>query len=97
MALQPFVGPWPPFRFLNLHTVGWTPWTRVQPVTRPLPNTEQHKHRIHAQRHPCFEWDSKPTTPVFEQAEIVHALDRAASVIGIKGFLPFEIEARLKY
>jgi hypothetical protein len=30
-------GPWPLFLFLNLHTVGRTPWTGDFPVARPLP------------------------------------------------------------
>jgi hypothetical protein len=39
-------GPWPHFQFRNLsYTVGRTPWTGDQPVARPLPNPEQHKHR----------------------------------------------------
>jgi hypothetical protein len=29
--------PWPLFQFLNLYTVGRTPWEGDQPVTRPLP------------------------------------------------------------
>jgi hypothetical protein len=37
MALQPFVGPWPHSEFINLYTVGKTPWRRDQPVARPLP------------------------------------------------------------
>jgi hypothetical protein len=32
MGLQPFVGPWLLFQFLNLLTVGRTPWTGDQPV-----------------------------------------------------------------
>jgi hypothetical protein len=28
------------FQFLNLYTVGRTPWTGVQPVARPLPTHE---------------------------------------------------------
>jgi hypothetical protein len=37
MTLQPFVGSWPPFQFLDLFTqsVG-DPWTGNQPVSRPL-------------------------------------------------------------
>jgi hypothetical protein len=30
-------GPWPLFHFLNPYIVGRTPWTRDQPVARPLP------------------------------------------------------------
>jgi hypothetical protein len=36
VALQPF-GLWPLFQFLNLYTVGRTPWTGDQRVARPLP------------------------------------------------------------
>jgi hypothetical protein len=48
-------GPWPPFQFLNLYTVGRTPWTWNQPFVRPLPT-----HKIKAHRHPCLEWDLNP-------------------------------------
>jgi hypothetical protein len=38
MALQPFVGPWPLFQFLNIfYTVGKMPWMSDQSVARPLP------------------------------------------------------------
>jgi hypothetical protein len=45
--------PWPLFQFLNLYTVGRTPWTGDQPVARPLPThrttqTEQTHTDIHA-------------------------------------------------
>jgi hypothetical protein len=43
------------FQFLNLYTVGRTPWTGDQPVARRLPT-----RRISAHRHPCLEWDSDP-------------------------------------
>jgi hypothetical protein len=71
MALQPFVRPWPLFQFFNLYTVGRTPWTGDQPVARPLP-----KHRLNAQSMPRVGLET--TTPVFERAKTVHALDRAA-------------------
>jgi hypothetical protein len=32
------------FSFLNLHTVGKTPWTGEQHVARPLPTQTQNKH-----------------------------------------------------
>jgi hypothetical protein len=44
-------------------------------------HTEQNKHRKNAHRHPCHEWDSNP---LFEREKGVRALDRAATVIGIK-------------
>jgi hypothetical protein len=37
VALQPFVGAWPLFQFLDFYTVGRTPWTADQSVARPLP------------------------------------------------------------
>jgi hypothetical protein len=61
MALQPFVGPWPIFQFRNVYTVGRTPWTGDQPVTRPLPThttTQTQFKRTH--RHTCLEWDLNP-------------------------------------
>jgi hypothetical protein len=71
-----FVGPWLLFQFLNLYTIGRTPWTGDQPVTRPLPthskNADTSMSRV------GFE----PTIPVFERAKTVHALDRAATMIG---------------
>jgi hypothetical protein len=48
MALQPFVGPWMLFQFMNLYTVGRTPKTVYEPVANPLPT----------HRYPCLEWDS---------------------------------------
>jgi hypothetical protein len=37
LALQPFVGPWLHFQFLNPIHSGMTPWMGHQPVARPLP------------------------------------------------------------
>jgi hypothetical protein len=71
------------FSFLILYTVGRTPWTGDQPVTRPLPT-----HRT-TQTHNKGTQTSMPgmgfetMTPVFERAKTVHALDRAATVIGM--------------
>jgi hypothetical protein len=42
---------------------------------------EQHKYRINAQLS-MSQMGFKPTIPVFEWAKTVHALDRAATVIG---------------
>jgi hypothetical protein len=76
-------GPWPPFQFLNLYTVGRTPWTGDQPVARPLPTHRTTQQRINAHRHPCLECDSNPRSPVFEWTRTVHASDSAATVIGL--------------
>jgi hypothetical protein len=37
MAVEPFVGLWALYNFLNFYAVGRTPWTGYQPVARPLP------------------------------------------------------------
>jgi hypothetical protein len=82
MAIQPFVGPWPPFQFLNVYTVGRTPWTGDQLVARPLRThrtTQTQNKRRHIPR-VGFEL----TIPVLERAKTVHALDLAATVIGKK-------------
>jgi hypothetical protein len=74
MALQPFVGPWPLFSFLILYTFGRTPWTRDQPVARPLPilRTTQTQNKCKQTSMPRVGFE----------AETVHALDHAATVIG---------------
>jgi hypothetical protein len=76
---SPFVGPWSLFQFLNLYTVGRTPWTGDQPVARPLPTRRttqtQNKRTQTSTSRVGFEL----TTPVFERAKEVHALDRAAT------------------
>jgi hypothetical protein len=66
-VVRPFVGPRPQFQFLILKAVGRTPWTRDQPVVRPLPalKTAQtwHEHR---------RGRLGPTTPTLERAVSVH-------------------------
>jgi hypothetical protein len=79
MALQPFVGPWPLLQFRNLfYTVGRTPWTEDQPVARPLPTHRINAHTQTSMTRVGFE----SAIPVFQRAQTVHALDRAATVIG---------------
>jgi hypothetical protein len=59
VAMQPFLWSWPLVQFRKLsYTVGMTPWTSDQPVSRPLP-THRTTHRInaHTDIH-AFEWDS---------------------------------------
>jgi hypothetical protein len=81
MALQPFVGSWPHFQFFDpLCTVGRTPWTRDQPVARPLPThrtTQTQNKRTQTSMHQVgFE----PMIPVSEREKAMNALDRAATV-----------------
>jgi hypothetical protein len=71
------------FQFLNLfYTVGRTSWTGDQPVGRSLPThrtTQTHNKRtLISMSQVGFD----PTIPTFERAKTVHALDRAATVVG---------------
>jgi hypothetical protein len=83
LALQRFVGPWPLLQFRNLfYTVGMTPWTGDQPIARPLPThrtTQSQNKRTQTSMH-CMEFE--PKIRASERAKIVHALDRASTVIG---------------
>jgi hypothetical protein len=73
MAVRPLLGPLPLFSFLIFYTVG-----RTSPVARPLPahSTAQ------TQQTSIPQVGIEPTIPVFERAETVHAVDRAATMIG---------------
>jgi hypothetical protein len=81
MTLQSFVGPWPPFSFLIPCIGGRTPWMGDQSVARPLHihRTQTKNKRTHISM-PRVGLET--TTPVFEQAKTVHALDHTATVIG---------------
>jgi hypothetical protein len=81
-ALQPFVGPRPLFSFLILYTAGRAPWTGHQPVAKPLPihRTTQTHNKPTETSMPRVGFEA--TTPVFERAKTVHALDCSATVIG---------------
>jgi hypothetical protein len=69
------LGPGRFFSFLIIYIASRTPWMGDQPIARPLPihkiNTQTSMPRV------GFE----PTTPAFEWAKIVHALELAATVI----------------
>jgi hypothetical protein len=70
-------GPWSLFQFLNLYTVGRTPWTGNQPVARPLPT-----HRITQTQNKTTQTSVprvgfETTIPVFERSKTIHALDHA--------------------
>jgi hypothetical protein len=66
------------FSVFILYTVGRTPWTEDQSVARPLHTQTQNKNTQIFMPRVGFEH----TIPVFERAKTVHALDRAATVIG---------------
>jgi hypothetical protein len=83
MVLQPFVGPWPLFQFLDLfkQSVGLFQWGISQPQGLYL-HTGQHKTQNKSTQTSMPGMGLEPTIPVFEQAKTVHALDRATTVIG---------------
>jgi hypothetical protein len=81
MALRAFVGAWPLFSFLILHTVGRTPWTGDEPVAWSLPTHRTQTQNERTQTSMPRVW-FEPTTPVFGRAKTVHALDRTSIVIG---------------
>jgi hypothetical protein len=67
--------------FLNPKAVVTTAWTGDQPVARPPTYTGQHKqNKLRRTSMPRMGFE--PTIPAFERAKTVHALDRAAPVIG---------------
>jgi hypothetical protein len=73
------------FSFLILYTVGTTLWMGDQFVARPVPThkTTQTRNKRTETRMPRVGFE--PTIPVFKRAKTVHALDRAAAVIGTGG------------
>jgi hypothetical protein len=79
---SPLLSPGLFFSFAIIFTVGMTPWTWDQPVARPLPTHRttqtQNKRTQTSMPRVVFE----PTIPAFERAKTIHALDRAATVIG---------------
>jgi hypothetical protein len=73
------------FSFLILHTVGRTPWTDDQPVSRPQlthRTAQTQNERTHTSM-PLVGFE--PTISELERAKKVHALDRETTVIGRKG------------
>jgi hypothetical protein len=82
MALQPFVGPWPLFQFLDLFTQKIGLLGRgISPSQGRYLHTEQHKQNKRTQT--CMsQVGFEPTIPVFENAKTVHTSDRAATLIG---------------
>jgi hypothetical protein len=80
--LKPFVGSWPLYQFLDLFTVGKTPWTGDQPFARPLRAHRPAQAQNKRTQTSMPQVELEPMIPVFERAKTVHVLDRAATVIG---------------
>jgi hypothetical protein len=84
MVLQPFIGPWRLIQFRNLfYTEGRIPWTRDQPVAKPLRThrTTQTQNKRTQTSMSCVGFE--PTIAAFERAKTVHVLDRAATGMGL--------------
>jgi hypothetical protein len=65
----------------SFYTVGMTPWTSGQPVSRPLP-AHMTIHTQNKRKHTSMpQVGFEPMIPEFEQAKTVHVLDRVATVI----------------
>jgi hypothetical protein len=85
------------FNFLIFYTVGRTHWTRDQLVARPLPThrTAQTQNKSTQTSLPPMAFEA--TIPLFERAKTVHALDRAATVIGFgRSFWRFKKSVNIK-
>jgi hypothetical protein len=83
MVLQPFVGSWPFFQFLDFYTVGRTLWTGDQPIVRLLPAYRTTQTRNKCTQSSILQVGFEPTIPVFERAKTGHVSDRAATVTGV--------------
>jgi hypothetical protein len=66
-------GPWPLFQFLNIYTVGRTPWTGDKPVARSLPTHRTTQTRYKRTQICIPRVGFEPTIPVLERAKTVHA------------------------
>ena len=71
MALQPYVGPWPLFQFLNLYS-RQNSLDRESGRLKAAAYTQTSMYRV----------EFEPTIPVFKRAKMFHPIDRAATVIG---------------
>jgi hypothetical protein len=88
-------GPWQLFQFLNLYTVGRTPWTGDQPVSRPLPTHRATQTQDESTQTSMPRVGFEPMISVFVRGKTVHALDRVATVIGT--FIPQDPKKQFEY
>jgi hypothetical protein len=80
---RPLVGLYRFFSFLiYTQAVGLLGWG-IRPSQGLYLHTEQHKDRKKRTQTSMPRVELEPTTPVFERAKTVHALDWAATVIGV--------------
>jgi hypothetical protein len=74
----PFVGPWPIFQLLNPIHSRWDSFDRGSARRKAAAYTQNKRTQIS-----MFWLEFEPTIPAFVWEKKVHALDRAATVIGI--------------
>jgi hypothetical protein len=70
------------FRFLIPFTIGRNPWTGDQPVAGPLPTHSTTQTQNKRTQTSITRVGFEATIPLLERMKTVHALDRAATVIG---------------
>jgi hypothetical protein len=68
--------------FLILYTVGRAAWTGYEPLARPVRTHKSLKSQNKFTQTSMPRVKFEPTVPLFELAKMVHALDRAATLIG---------------
>jgi hypothetical protein len=83
LAANQLHGPQSFFSFLILYTVGRTPWTGDQAIARPLSAHRTAQTQNKRTQASMFQVGFELTIPVFKQANTVHALDSAATGIGM--------------
>jgi hypothetical protein len=76
LALQPFGS------LLIAYTVGRTPWTGDEPAARPQPAHWTAQTQNKCTQTSMLRVGLELTTPVFDPEKTVHALDRAATMLG---------------
>jgi hypothetical protein len=74
-------GHWLLFQFLDLYTVGRTPWMGDQPITWSLPTHRPTQTQNKRTQTSMPRMGFEPMIPVSEQAKTVHALDHMVTVI----------------
>jgi hypothetical protein len=81
MAVQPFVGVWPLFQFLDLYHSRWDSLDGGS-ASRKAPAHRTTQTQNKCKQTSMLQVGFKPTIPTFERAKTVHALDCATTVLG---------------
>jgi hypothetical protein len=95
LALPTFIGPWPLVQFPDLIHGRYDSLDGDQLVSRPLPAHSMAQTYSKRTQTPMPQVGFELTTPVFQRAKTVQALDRAATVIGLAFHRPNQIRGLL--